>query len=72
MFSRAVRPPAAWRRSTASGRASSRVAARRASSGVTVLTVNYKEAPDVIRRFLERLPFKLPILLDPDGDATFD
>ena len=48
------------------------MAARRASSGVTVLTVNYKEAPDVIRRFLEKLPFKLPILLDADGDATFD
>src|SRR3954454_21031563 len=31
-FSRAVRPPAAWRRSTASGRASSCVSARRASN----------------------------------------
>src|SRR4051812_17910330 len=31
-FSRAVRPPAAWRRSTASGRASSSVNARRAST----------------------------------------
>jgi len=48
------------------------MAMRRASSGVTVLTVNYKESPDVIRAFLQRLPFKLPILLDPDGDATFD
>ena len=48
------------------------MALRRASSGVTVLTVNYKESPDVIRAFLQRLPFKLPILLDPDGDATFD
>ena len=48
------------------------MAARRAGSGVTVLTVNYKEAPDVIRRFLERFPIKLPILLDADGDATFD
>jgi thiol-disulfide isomerase/thioredoxin len=48
------------------------MAARRAGSGVTVLTVNYKEAPEVIRRFLERLPLKLPILLDPDGDATFE
>jgi thiol-disulfide isomerase/thioredoxin len=48
------------------------MATRRAGSGVTVLTVNYKEAPEVIRRFLERVPFKLPILLDADGDATFD
>src|SRR6185312_3544213 len=31
-FSRAVRPPAAWRRATASGRAASSVSARRASS----------------------------------------
>ncbi len=48
------------------------MAARRAGSDVSVLTVNYKEGPDVIRRFLERLPLKLPILLDADGDATFD
>jgi thiol-disulfide isomerase/thioredoxin len=47
------------------------MAARRGPSGVRVLTVNYKESPEVIGRFLERLPFKLPILLDPDGDATF-
>jgi thiol-disulfide isomerase/thioredoxin len=48
------------------------MALRRAGSGVSVLTVNYKEGAEVIRRFLERLPFKLPILLDTDGDATFE
>ncbi|HEX2540044.1 MAG TPA: TlpA disulfide reductase family protein [Caldimonas sp.] len=48
------------------------MAARRAGSGVSVLTVNYKEPPEVIRAFLAKLPLKLPILLDPDGDATFD
>ncbi len=47
------------------------LAARRRGEGVTVVTVNYHEAADVIRRFLERLPFKPPILLDSDGDATF-
>jgi thiol-disulfide isomerase/thioredoxin len=48
------------------------LAARRRGAGLTVLTVNYKESPETIRRFLERLPIKLPILLDSDGDATFN
>jgi hypothetical protein len=38
--------------------------------GVVVAAINYKETPDVIRRFLERAPFKSQILLDADGDAT--
>jgi thiol-disulfide isomerase/thioredoxin len=46
------------------------MAARRRREGVVVAAVNYKEAPDVIRRYLERAPFKSPVLLDSDGDAT--
>ena len=46
------------------------MAARRRASGVVVVAVNYREAPDVIRGFLERSPFEPPILLDRDGDAT--
>ncbi len=46
------------------------MAARRRREGVVVAAVNYKEPPDVIRRFLERAPFKAQILLDSDGDAT--
>ena len=46
------------------------LSARRGREGVQVVAVNYNEAADVIRRFLERMPFKVPILLDSDGDAT--
>jgi len=46
------------------------MAAQRRDEGVVVAAVNYKEAPDVIRRFLERAPFNSQILLDADGDAT--
>ena len=46
------------------------MAARRRREGVVVAAVNYKEAPEVIRGFLERSPFEPPILLDSDGDAT--
>jgi thiol-disulfide isomerase/thioredoxin len=46
------------------------MAARRRREGVVVAAVNYKEAPDVIRRYLERAPFKSQILRDADGDAT--
>ncbi|HSC62224.1 MAG TPA: TlpA disulfide reductase family protein [Caldimonas sp.] len=46
------------------------MAARRRKDGVVVAAVNYKERPDVIRRFLEGAPFRSPILLDADGDAT--
>ena len=46
------------------------MAVRRRREGVIVAAVNYREAADVIRSFLERQPFKPPILLDPEGDAT--
>jgi len=46
------------------------MAARRGREGVVVAAVNYKEAPEVIRRYLERAPFKSQVLLDADGDAT--
>lgn len=46
------------------------MATRRQREGVVVAAVNYHEAPDVIRRFLEHSSFTAPILLDSDGDAT--
>jgi len=46
------------------------MAARRRGDGVVVAAVNYREAPEVIRAFLDRAPFRPPILLDRDGDAT--
>ena len=46
------------------------MAARRRRDGVVVAAVNYKEAAEVIRRFLAHAPFKSPVLLDSDGDAT--
>jgi len=46
------------------------MAARRRGDGVVVAAVNYREAPEVIRRFLDRAPFQPPILLDSEGDAT--
>jgi thiol-disulfide isomerase/thioredoxin len=46
------------------------MAARRQGDGVVVAAVNYLEASEVIKRFLEHSPFKPPILLDSDGDAT--
>jgi thiol-disulfide isomerase/thioredoxin len=46
------------------------MAERRRSEGVVVAAVNYKEAPEVIRRYLERAGFKSQVLLDSDGDAT--
>jgi thiol-disulfide isomerase/thioredoxin len=46
------------------------LAARRRGDGVVVVAVNYREPPDKIRAFLARSPFRPPILLDSDGDAT--
>jgi thiol-disulfide isomerase/thioredoxin len=46
------------------------MAARRRGDDVVVAAVNYREAPEVIRRFLDRSPFAPPILLDSDGEAT--
>ena len=48
------------------------MAARRRREGVVVFAVNYLEAPDKIRRFLERAPFKPPILLDRASDSDSD
>lgn len=44
--------------------------ARRRREGLSVLTVNYKEAPADIRRFLDTRSFDLPVLLDADGDTA--
>ena len=46
------------------------MAARRRGDGVVVAAVNYKEAADVVRRFVELSRFKSQVLLDSDGDAT--
>ena len=46
------------------------MAERRGRDGVVVAAVNYLEAADKIRRFLDDAPFKPPILLDREGDAT--
>ena len=40
--------------------------------GLVVCAINYKESAEMIRQFLERMPFKATILLDPDGDAASD
>ena len=46
------------------------LATRHEKAGLVVLSVNYQEAPEKIRRFLQTLPFSLPILLDGEGDAA--
>jgi thiol-disulfide isomerase/thioredoxin len=46
------------------------LASRHERAGLLVLAVNYKEPLPKIQHFLEVLPFSLPILLDPDGDAA--
>jgi thiol-disulfide isomerase/thioredoxin len=46
------------------------LAKRHASESLVVLMVNYQEAEPGIRRFLERVPLALPVLLDRDGAAT--
>jgi thiol-disulfide isomerase/thioredoxin len=46
------------------------VATRHERAGLVVLAVNYQEAAPAIKRFLDVLPFSLPILLDRDGAAT--
>jgi thiol-disulfide isomerase/thioredoxin len=47
-----------------------RVARRHESEGLTVLAINFKESAPTIRRFLERVPLALPVLLDRDGTAA--
>jgi thiol-disulfide isomerase/thioredoxin len=46
------------------------LATRHERAGLAVLSVNYKEPVATIKRFLNALPFSLPILLDSDGEAT--
>lgn len=43
---------------------------RHEKAGLVILSVNYQEPLPKIRRFLETLPFSLPILLDRDGAAA--
>jgi len=46
------------------------LATRHERAGLVVLSVNYKEPVATVRRFLQTLPFSLPILLDADGDVA--
>ena len=46
------------------------LATRHEKAGLVVLSVNYQEPAPTISRFLQTLPFSLPILLDRDGDVT--
>jgi thiol-disulfide isomerase/thioredoxin len=46
------------------------LAKRHAADPMLVLTVNYQEGEPGIRRFVERVPLTLPVLLDRDGSAT--
>ena len=46
------------------------LAAQHERNGLTILAVNYREPLPTIKRFLEVLPYSLPILLDRDGNAT--
>ncbi len=43
---------------------------RHEKTGLVILSVNYQEPLPKIRRFLEVLPFSLPILLDREGEAA--
>ena len=47
-----------------------RLADRGERDGLVVLAVNYKEPRPAIRRFLQSNSLALPVLLDPDGQAT--
>ena len=46
------------------------LATRHERAGLVIVAVNFKEPVPKIQHFLEVLPFSLPILLDPNGDAT--
>jgi thiol-disulfide isomerase/thioredoxin len=46
------------------------LATRDEAAGLIVLSVNFQEPLPTIKRFLETLPFSLPILLDRNGDAA--
>ncbi len=43
---------------------------RHEKAGLVILSVNYQEPVPKIKRFLETLPFSLPILLDREGEAA--
>ena len=46
------------------------LARQRGTDAMIVLTVNYRESKPEIRRFVERVPLTLPVLLDRDGTVT--
>jgi thiol-disulfide isomerase/thioredoxin len=46
------------------------LATRHQKAGLVILSVNYKESPAAIRKFLDVLPFSLPILLDGEGEIA--
>jgi thiol-disulfide isomerase/thioredoxin len=46
------------------------LAQRHEADSLVVLMVNYRESEPGIRRFLERTPLALPVLLDRDGSVT--
>jgi thiol-disulfide isomerase/thioredoxin len=46
------------------------LAKRHEADSLTVLMVNYRESAPSIKRFLERVPLRLPVLLDSDGSAA--
>jgi thiol-disulfide isomerase/thioredoxin len=46
------------------------LARRHEADSLLVLMVNYREGASSIRRFLERTPLTLPVLLDSDGSVT--
>jgi thiol-disulfide isomerase/thioredoxin len=46
------------------------LARRHEADSLLVLMVNYRESEPGIRRFLERTPLALPVLLDSDGSAA--
>lgn len=46
------------------------LARRHEADSLTVLMVNYRESAHSIKRFLERMPIRLPVLLDSDGSAA--
>jgi thiol-disulfide isomerase/thioredoxin len=43
---------------------------RHQADSLAVLMVNYRESAHSIKRFLERMPLRMPVLLDSDGSAA--
>lgn len=46
------------------------LAARHRVDGLVVLAVNFRESEQTIRRFLEKMPIGLPIVMDLQGVVT--